>query len=137
MAAHVEKASLQVQVQDPMPFHNVTVEDERRDTNVLLDYKSVEGAPDAAVTIGVDVAQPKKCIHYEEYMLGSDSGISAAREQDEMRSNRVRKSFLTFKRYDYCFDCKAAAPASSRSDPVRMHFSQRRLKRILKASRSL
>ena len=89
MAAHVERASSQVQVQDLMPLHSDTTDDERRNTNMLLEYKSVEVAPDAAVTIGVDVAQPTKCMHYEEYMLGSDSGISAAREQDSMRSQKL------------------------------------------------
>ena len=44
MAAHVAEASVQVQVPDPMPLHNVTVEYEERNTSVLLYYKSVEGA---------------------------------------------------------------------------------------------
>ena len=94
MAAHVEEASLQVQGQDPMPFHNVTKEDERRNTNVLLEYKSVEGRPDAAMTVGFDVAQPQPCIHYGEYASSSVSGTSVAREQDEMRSNRVITFFF-------------------------------------------
>ena len=95
-----------------MPFHNDTVEDERRNTNVVLEHKSVEGAPAAAVTIGVDVAQPETCMHYEGYMLDSDSGISAAREQDSVRSHRVRKSFLAYKRYDFCLNAKRECQAA-------------------------
>ena len=124
-AAHVERASSQVQVQDLMPFHNDTIDDERRNTHVLIEYKSVEGAPDAAVTIGVDVAQPNTCMHYEEYILGSDSGICAARENYSMRRHRARKSFLTYKRYYIGFDCEAAKPASPRSDPVRIYCFHR------------
>ena len=65
------------------------------------------------------------------------AGISAARERDAMQSNRVRKSFLTYKKCNMCCACEAAAPTSSRSDRVIMHFAKHVLKRILQAGRSL
>ena len=72
-----------------------------------------------------------------EYINSSESGISDAKDQDKMRSNRVHHSSTTYKSYDYCFDCEAANQKTYRSDKVRNYFAKQRMTRILKTSRTI
>ena len=97
--------------------------------------ESVAGSGETAASCDADLADREPFSDHEGYKAGSESCTSAAHEQDEIRSGRVKASTLAYRGYDSRSECEDAGPASMRTDPVRIHLAQRRLKRILKVSR--
>ena len=66
------------------------------------------------------------------YRNSSPSRASSIASQAEMRRVKATAGFRAFKGYDYRIECEAQSPNSR--DPIKLHFSKKRLRRIMAVS---